>query len=76
MADEVRITRQDMERAGARIAAREGLTVDEVRANVRRMQDRECEKCGETFATTNVRKRVCSDSCRGKAHRERSEGTA
>jgi hypothetical protein len=74
VADEKRITRQDMERAGARIAADNGLTVDEVRANVRKVVDRECEKCGREFATANVRKRTCSDSCRGKAHRERSEG--
>jgi formylmethanofuran dehydrogenase subunit E len=76
MSDEKRITRRDMELAGARIAAREGITVDEHRALVAKVQDRECERCGETFATTNVRKRVCSDSCRGKAHRERSGGAS
>lgn len=76
MADEKRITRRDMEAAGARVAAANGQTVDELRAELARIQDRECEKCGRTFATTNVRKRTCSDSCRGKSHRERSEATS
>jgi ribosomal protein L37E len=76
VADQIPVTRQDMERGAARYAAEHGLTVDEVRATVRKVQDRECERCGETFATTNVRKRTCSDSCRGKAHRERSGGAS
>jgi formylmethanofuran dehydrogenase subunit E len=63
-----------MEAAGARVAAANGQTVDELRAELAKIQDRECERCGETFATANVRKRVCSDSCRGKKHRERSGG--
>jgi len=70
------ITRRDMEVAGARVAAANGQTVDELRAEVAKIQDRECERCGRTFATANVRKRVCGSSCRGKAHRERSGGAA
>lgn len=67
------ITRQDMERAGARIAARDGLTVDEVRARVAKVVDRKCESCPRTFATPNVRKRFCSDSCRAAADRANGE---
>lgn len=58
-----------MEVAGARLAAANGQTVDELRAEVAKMQDRDCERCGRTFATTNVRKRFCDNSCRAGDHR-------
>ena len=74
MADQIRITRRDMEAAGARIAAANGQTVDELRAEVAKMQDRECERCGRTFATTNVRKRFCDTPCRASDHRANGEG--
>ena len=37
---------------------------------------RSCERCGNTFETTNVRKRFCSTPCRSGRHRERSGGAA
>jgi len=70
------ITRRDMEVAGARIAGANGQTVDELRAELAKIEDRECERCGRTFATANTRKRTCSSSCRGKSHRERSGSAA
>jgi len=76
MSDEKRITRRDMEVAGARVAAANGQTVDELRAELAKIQDRKCERCGRVFATANSRKRTCSSSCRGKSHRERSGGAA
>lgn len=74
MADETRITRRDMEVAGARVAAANGQTVDELRAELAKIQDRDCERCGRTFATANGRKRFCSDSCRAKNDRANGEG--
>lgn len=73
VADDKKVTRRDMEVAGARIAAREGITVDELRAEVAKMQDRDCERCGRTFATTNVRKRFCDTPCRASDHRANGE---
>jgi len=74
VADEKRITRRDMEVAGARVAAANGLTVDELRAELARIQDRKCQECPRTFATTNVRKRFCSAACRAKSDRANGEG--
>jgi hypothetical protein len=72
------ITRDDTEAAGARIAARLGITVDEHRARVRNAQ-RECARtgCEETFSIhDNDRRRYCSDACKALAGRLRSGGAS
>lgn len=78
------VTRADMEAAGERIAARDGITVEDVRERVRRGSaiagddERTCDLdgCDRTFTPTNARHRYCTTSHRAAAHRERTGGAS
>jgi hypothetical protein len=76
VADQTPVTRQDMERGAARYAAEHGLTVDEVRATVRKVVERDCVGCGEPFVVTRRDRSYCSTACRGRAHRANGSGGA
>jgi hypothetical protein len=62
-----------MEAAGARYAARHGMTMDELRAEVRNPL-RTCAgpDCNATFRVYDDRKRYCSDTCKAAAHKVRN----
>ena len=69
MADPLRITRADMEIAAERIARRRGITVQELRDQVRNPQ-RACvgPDCKVTFTVHDDRQKYCSDACKAAAH--------
>lgn len=68
MADQKRVTRDDVNAAAERIAARDGITVDELRERVRNPK-RTCSGCGETFAAKRGDKGYCTTACRARHHR-------
>lgn len=83
MADEVEVTAADMEAAGERIAARDGITVEQLRERLREVErteaaERECELagCARTFVPSNVRHRFCTPAHRAAAHRRVRTGGA
>lgn len=68
MSTERIVTRDDMEAAAERIAARDGITVEQVRDRARNPM-RTCPGCGKPFAAKRGDKEFCSTACRGRHHR-------
>lgn len=71
MSAQIRITRDDMEAAAERIAARDGVTVEDVRNDVRNPVPviRTCPSCGERFTVGRNDKTYCGNPCKSKSHR-------
>lgn len=69
------ITRDDMEAAAERIAARDGITVDGLRERVRNPR-RTCIGCDEPFVAARGDKDYCTTACRGRHHRTNGSGGA
>lgn len=73
MANPRRITADDVEIAGRNIAARHGITVDELKALLRNPQ-RPCQgpECERKFTVHDDRQKYCSDDCKAAAGRVRN----
>lgn len=62
------VTRDDMDAAAERIAARDGITVAEVKRRARNPR-RTCIGCDKPFSAKRGDKDYCTAACRGRAHR-------